>query len=447
MYSTSTGSYNTAVGREALRNNTTASYNTALGYQAGYASTTASYNTSIGSQSGYSITTGAQNAFIGNSAGYYLTTGYYNTAVGQAALQGQSGSSTGSSNTAVGQSALFSNTTANYNTALGHQAGFSNTTGTGGTFVGYQAGYNLSTGVYNCFVGLQAGIAITTGTRNTILGGYGGNSGGLDIRTSSNYIVLSDGDGNPQVVIPKNSSGNGYILVGPTKSDPSGGNYYSTISSTGSDVQLILQRVGDAGAGWGGIGASATAAFLVYGQGLTSTPFRINQTDGTVILKGGNNSATGTGINFPATQAASSNANTLDDYEEGTFTPVISGSSSGTFNGYGQYVKIGKSVTVQCQFEGVQSSSISGDISITSMPFTIADSTTPNTDLYFGGVACYGVNFSGGQPYLFCNGNSTIFYLYSTKNDGTVSTLATNAVFNASSGISYLRFSITYITP
>ena len=39
---------------------------------------------------------------------------------------------------------------------------------------------------------------MTTGSKNTILGSYNGNQGGLDIRTSSNNIVLSDGDGNPR---------------------------------------------------------------------------------------------------------------------------------------------------------------------------------------------------------------------------------------------------------
>jgi hypothetical protein len=37
---------------------------------------------------------------------------------------------------------------------------------------------------------------VTSGNKNTILGAYNGNQGGLDIRTSSNNIVLSDGDGN-----------------------------------------------------------------------------------------------------------------------------------------------------------------------------------------------------------------------------------------------------------
>ena len=42
--------------------------------------------------------------------------------------------------------------------------------------------------------------------KNTIIGSYNGNQGSLDIRTSSNNIVLSDGDGNPRVIV--NSSGN-----------------------------------------------------------------------------------------------------------------------------------------------------------------------------------------------------------------------------------------------
>jgi len=40
---------------------------------------------------------------------------------------------------------------------------------------------------------------MTTGSKNVILGSYDGNGGGLDIRTASNNIVLSDGDGNPRL--------------------------------------------------------------------------------------------------------------------------------------------------------------------------------------------------------------------------------------------------------
>jgi len=63
--------------------------------------------------------------------------------------------------------------------------------------------------------------------------------------------------------------------------------------------------------------------------------------------------SSGTGITFPATQDPSSNANTLDDYEEGTFTLSYSGGgSSPTINSQNcQYVKIGKSVTVSVQMQ------------------------------------------------------------------------------------------------
>ena len=55
---------------------------------------------------------------------------------------------------------------------------------------------------------------MTTGSRNTIIGRYNGNQGGLDIRTSSNNIVLSDGDGNPRLHSSGVISGDGSGLTG-----------------------------------------------------------------------------------------------------------------------------------------------------------------------------------------------------------------------------------------
>jgi hypothetical protein len=53
---------------------------------------------------------------------------------------------------------------------------------------------------------------MSTGSKNTILGRFTGNQGGLDIRTSSNNIVLSDGDGNPRGIFTSDGS----FLVGTT---------------------------------------------------------------------------------------------------------------------------------------------------------------------------------------------------------------------------------------
>lgn len=53
----------------------------------------------------------------------------------------------------------------------------------------------------------------------------------------------------------------------------------------------------------------------------------------------------GTGITFPATQAASSNANTLDDYEEGTWTPTYVGFTITSGTSEARYTKVGRVIT------------------------------------------------------------------------------------------------------
>ena len=60
---------------------------------------------------------------------------------------------------------------------------------------------------------------------------------------------------------------------------------------------------------------------------------------------------TESGITFPATQVASADANTLDDYEEGTWTPSLGGNTTYSITPSGTYTKIGRLVTVtfNCQ--------------------------------------------------------------------------------------------------
>ena len=87
-------------------------------------------------------------------------------------------------------------------------------------------------------------------------------------------------------------------------------------------------------------------------------------------------SSSGAGITFPATASASSDANTLDDYEEGTFTPAFKGSTSDptvSYNWrYGYYTKIGNQVTL---WFGLNTSSYSGGSGnlYVSLPFVSAN--------------------------------------------------------------------------
>ena len=195
MPATTTGTNNAAFGNNTLQANTTGSYNVALGANALNANTTASNNTAVGYQAGYANTTGTSNVAVGYTALKSSTTGY--------------------SNTAVGSQAGTSSTTGTWNTLIGEVAGYALTTGNSNTLVGTYAGGSLTTGTLNTFVGSMVngygcGYKVSTGSKNTIIGGFDGNQGGLDIRTANNYIVLSDGDGNPRAYF--NSSG---IFINP----------------------------------------------------------------------------------------------------------------------------------------------------------------------------------------------------------------------------------------
>jgi hypothetical protein len=80
------------------------------------------------------------------------------------------------------------------------------------------------------------------------------------------------------------------------------------------------------------------------------------------------------GISFPDTQSAQSDANTLDDYEEGTWTPTYIGSISNpsiNYNGRPAfYVKIGRFVYFQLYISVDTTSGGSGNLSISGLPFT-----------------------------------------------------------------------------
>ena len=81
-------------------------------------------------------------------------------------------------------------------------------------------------------------------------------------------------------------------------------------------------------------------------------------------------------VAFPATQVASANANTLDDYEEGSWTPILGGSTTYNENG-GHYIKIGRF----CICHGILRINAIGTgatYTISGLPFTSAGATNVN---------------------------------------------------------------------
>jgi len=119
---------------------------------------------------------------------------------------------TGGRNVAIGDYSFTTPGAAGENVAIGYYAlnvvGNNNTSSAynGNTAVGAFAGQSGTTTLRNTFIGYGAGRYVTTGDENTILGSYDGNQNDLDIRTSSNNVVLSDGAGNIRLIA--NAAGN-----------------------------------------------------------------------------------------------------------------------------------------------------------------------------------------------------------------------------------------------
>jgi hypothetical protein len=204
--------------------------------------------------------------------------------------------------------------------------------------------------------------------------------------------------------------------------NPNGGN---VLIGTTTDIGQRLQVSGgyitqiDGGVrtflGYDGSGSLVGTTTNHYLRFITNDTERMRITsDGVVELPFGQ-------IKFPATQNASSDANTLDDYEEGTWTPTVlaqSGTYTTVTNQRGTYTKIGRQVTVQFYFIVSNKGTGSGGAFINNLPFTVLN--TNGGDNYVGSM----INTSTGiLSYANASSNSTVVNIF--KYDGTDSIVVT----------------------
>ena len=109
----------------------------------------------------------------------------------------------------------------------------------------------------------------------------------------------------------------------------------------------------------------------------------------TIGVGGATAAASGAGITFPATQSASSDANTLDDYEEGTWTPTISGSTTAGTGTYtvqtGVYTKIGNTVSISA-WVAWSAHTGTGNLELTNYPFASIGTSNYRASGSFGWV-------------------------------------------------------------
>jgi hypothetical protein len=149
-------------------------------------------------------------------------------------------------------------------------------------------------------------------------------------------------------------------------------------------------------------------------------------------------------IQFPATQNASANANTLDDYEEGTFTPAYT-PESGTFTTlnyskqYGRYIKIGTMVYVEITIatSSVTVGTASGFLSISGLPFTASSTSDGAAGIVIGTMIRFATALSNIRAYVENNGNGIIFPAMATNDASNPATLL--AVSNLTTGVAGFR--------
>ena len=114
-------------------------------------------------------------------------------------------------------------------------------------------------------------------------------------------------------------------------------------------------------------------------------------------------------LKFPSTQNPSSDANTLDDYEEGVWTPVIGGAGGTSGQTYvtqaGLYVKIGQLVVLYGSIELSAKGTITGNVVISGLPFT---SLTLANLFSVGGVSFRDLATSWGSIFAATQSNSAV---------------------------------------
>ena len=272
---------------------------------------------------------------------------------------------------------------------------------------------DLNTGIYS--PGADQ-LAISTGGTSRL---FVSSAGRVGIGTSLPIGLLQLGLDGSGVIIDNTFSesslppadNNSYIFRSPSSGSlnfrasagaPTGGVYKFWY---GSNVSMIIdssQRVG--------IGTTAS-----------------NANGGILQLSGG--------ITFPATAVAASDPNTLDDYEEGTWTPAIAGTTlagAGTYSAQvGRYTKIGNTVTAHFNLTWSAHTG-TGNMLISGLPFTSANVTnlSPAAVAYANNLTITGISV------ILVTANATTGTINSVNN-GTAAALAIDTAATLITSITY----------
>lgn len=471
---------NTAVGNESLTAITDGAYNTVLGGEAGHDLTTGDENVFIGLNAGDKTTDVDKTVIIGaNAGGADLTSGADGTiAIGYQALTALT---TGGGNVAIGQHALSVETDANnctaigyqalqqqandstasvFNTAVGFQAGRLGTTHINSVYVGYLAGGEATlTGQSNVLIGSESGKSFTSANENVAIGFHSQRLHTTgDYNTTLGAKTMQDTNAHSNIQDSSHNTFLGWNSGGGTWSGSTACSYNTGVGSEA--LENSLDGAGyNVAVGWraGDAVVDGDKNTIVGAEADPSTGGAENQTaigygaqaqaDNSVTL--GNASVTAvyaaqdsgavvycSGINFPDDASAnhSGDVNTLDNYEEGTWSASLNNTTETLEVSTGYYVKIGSQVTVTWYSGSITSlGSTGGSAQIAGLPFTVKSTSNSHSSLVTVAFNTVASNADGG--YFGTNGTTITLV-----QEGST----TNATYGASSG--NLMVSGTYFT-
>ena len=452
---TSGGSYNVAMGQDALGENTTVNGSTAIGYESQLAQNGGN-NTTLGYQS--MKLTGGGSCFsnvgigtfalyrhsgqyavaIGEAAGY-TNSAHFTTAIGAESLRNNTD---GQFNTAVGYGSLKTNVDGDKNTAVGYKSLFTFEAGSdghgGNSALGWESGMDLNTGKQNTLIGENAGGNLTDGDQNTALGSYAlaQTIAGSSNNTALGFYACGAGDITNSGItavgayaLAENVAGQKNVAVGFQAGNVLTAGSQNTIVGYDADTDdnsATNQTV---------IGSEVT--------GVADNSVTLGNASVTAVYMASNKGAVVycSGVNFPDTPVESADDNTLDDYEEGIVDDLSitfgGNSASQTYNSsrnQAKYTKVGNRVFIGGFIELSAKGSSTGAAKISGLPFTIQSHTGANSGGSLGYIS--GLSFAD-FPMIAGENNTTNISFAETTNSGTTTTLtegnftdSTNVIFS-----------------
>ena len=270
-----------------------------------------------------------------------------------------------------------------------------------------------------------SGTTINNNADNRVITGSGTAN---TLNGESNFTV----DSNGAVTIAPSSAGVTQTL---RSNGTTYGGAISLINTQSSDYRWDI-AVG------GGDNAYVSGRGLLLRSVTDSKNVAAFQTDGDVLIHDGDlKVASGHGIDFSATAdgTGSSQAEILDDYEEGSWTPAVNSGNASFSTMTGRYTKVGNKVTLFVKISGGSGYSGSSALQISGLPFANNTAVHP-----IGNAEYYKIDFSRDYtshctPYIAGN---NLQWLRNASGGGSGNYLTVNLFYTGAS----INTSITYNT-